>query len=33
MHYLTVQIVATLVVFLTNFFLHAAWSFREGSAA
>ncbi|HMM87266.1 GtrA family protein [Azohydromonas sp.] len=33
LHYLAVQIVATLVVFLTNFLLHAAWSFREGSAA
>lgn len=33
MHYLAAQIVATLIVFLTNFFLHAVWSFRDGSAA
>lgn len=33
MHYLAAQIVATLIVFLTNFCLHAVWSFREGRAA
>jgi putative flippase GtrA len=33
LHYLAAQVVATLIVFLTNFFLHAVWSFREGSAA
>ena len=29
MHYLFVQIVATLIVFLSNFILNSAWTFRE----
>jgi putative flippase GtrA len=29
MHYLLVQIVATLIVFLSNFVLNNAWTFRE----
>ena len=31
-HYLLVQFIATLVVFLTNFLLNSVWTFREGKA-
>lgn len=31
MHYLVVQIVATLIVFLSNFALNNTWTFREGN--
>lgn len=31
MHYLIVQITATLIVFLSNFILNSAWTFSEGN--
>ncbi len=33
MHYLVVQIVATLIVFLSNFALNNTWTFREGNTS
>lgn len=33
MHYLIVQIVATLIVFLSNFALNNIWTFREGNTS
>jgi putative flippase GtrA len=32
LHYLLVQCVATLVVFLANFLLNSAWTFRDENA-
>ena len=33
MHYLLVQVGTTLIVFLVNFLLNSAWTFREENAA
>ena len=32
MHYLPVQIATTLIVFLANFALHSAWTFKASRA-